>query len=39
MANNDRGMSFAMGMLVGGIVGTVVGLLIAPKPARSCAPI
>ena len=32
MANNDSGMSFAMGMLVGGIVGTVVGLLIAPKP-------
>ena len=31
MADNDSGMAFVSGFLLGGLVGAVVGLLLAPK--------
>jgi gas vesicle protein len=31
MANNDKGLGFSVGLLVGGIIGVVAGILIAPK--------
>lgn len=31
MANNDNGMAFVSGFLLGGLVGAAIGLLLAPK--------
>ena len=34
MAENDSGLSFVSGFLLGGVVGAVVGMLLAPKPGE-----
>ena len=34
MAENDSGLSFVSGFLLGGLVGGVVGMLLAPKPGE-----